>query len=120
MFGELGAIVIDADKIVDSLLEDRSVLEKIKEMLGGKVFSGDGRIDRVKVATLIFQEGKLRDALEGLSTPRLPKDGGYPEGCEGEESIAVIEVPLLFEKGYAWRFDRTITCTPGKDFLETA
>jgi len=110
MFGELGAIVIDADKIVDSLLEDRSVLEKIKEMLGGKVFSEDGRIDRVKVATLIFQERKLRDALEGLLHPLVfQRMEDTLRDVKGEGSIAVIEVPLLFEKGYAWRFDRTIT-----------
>jgi dephospho-CoA kinase len=110
MFGELGAIVIDADNIVDSLLEDRSVLEKIKEMLGGKVFSGDGRLDRVKVATLIFQERKLRDTLEGILHPLVfQRMEDTLRDVKGEESIAVIEVPLLFEKGYAWRFDRTIT-----------
>jgi dephospho-CoA kinase len=34
-----------------------------KEILGGRVFSEDGRLDRVKVATIIFKERELRDAL---------------------------------------------------------
>jgi dephospho-CoA kinase len=110
MFEELGAIVIDADKIVDSLLEDRSVLETIKEILGGRVFFDDGRLDRVKVANIIFKERELRDALEGILHPLVfQRMEDTLRDVKGEGNIAVIEVPLLFEKGYAGRFDRTIT-----------
>jgi len=110
MFEEIGAIVIDADKIVDSLLEERSVLEKMREMLGGRIFSEDGRLDRVKVAAIIFKESELRDALEGLLHPLVfQRMEETLRDVKGEGNIAVIEVPLLFEKGYAGRFDRTIT-----------
>ena len=110
MFEQLGAIVIDVDKIVDSLLEDRSVLEKIKEMLGGRVFSEDGRLDRTKVATIIFRESELRDALEGLLHPLVfQRMEDTLRDVKREGNIVVVEVPLLFEKRYAERFDRTIT-----------
>jgi dephospho-CoA kinase len=110
IFGELGAFVVDADRIVDSLLEDGIIMGKIREMMGGQVFSENGRLDRTKVAAIIFEKKELRDALEGLLHPLVfQRMEDILGDVNGEWSIAVVEVPLLFEKGYARRFDRTIT-----------
>jgi dephospho-CoA kinase len=116
MFGELGAFVVDADRIVDSLLEDGSVVCRIREIMGRQAFSDDGRLDRAKVAALIFERKELRDALEALLHPLVFQRMEDILGDAGDAwSIAVVEVPLLFERGYAARFDRVITVYAGEE-----
>jgi dephospho-CoA kinase len=116
IFGELGAFVVDADRIVDSLLEEGSIMGKIREMMGGQVFSEDGSLDRAKVAALIFERRELRDALEALLHPLVfQRMEDILGDAEDAWSIAVVEVPLLFERGYAARFDRTITVYAGEE-----
>ena len=44
MFGRLGAVTVRADGLVDKLLGDASVLERMRGVLGETVFSGDGSL----------------------------------------------------------------------------
>jgi dephospho-CoA kinase len=110
MFGKLGAHTIDADKVVGSLLEEQKVLDKIRDILGAEVFDPEGGLDRKKVADAIFKDAALKASLENLLHP-LVFDGidAAIAQREGEDAIIVVEIPLLFERGYEKKFNRTIT-----------
>jgi dephospho-CoA kinase len=110
MFGKLGAYTIDADEVVGSLLKEREVLEKIREILGAEVFDPQDGLDRKKVADAIFNDVALRASLENLLHP-LVFDGidAAIAQREREDAIIVVEIPLLFERGYEKKFNRTIT-----------
>jgi dephospho-CoA kinase len=110
MFGKLGAHTIDADEVVGSLLEEQKVLDKIRDILGVEVFDPEGGLDRKKVADAIFNDVALRASLENLLHP-LVFDGidAVIAQREGEDDIMVVEIPLLFERGYEKKFNRTIT-----------
>jgi dephospho-CoA kinase len=110
MFGKLGAHTIDADEVVGSLLEEQKVLDKIRDILGAEVFDPEGGLDRKKVADAIFKDAALRASLENLLHP-LVFDGidAVIAQREGEDAIIVVEIPLLFERGYEKKFNRTIT-----------
>ena len=110
MFGKLGAHTIDADEVVGSLLKEQKVLDKIRDILGAGVFDPEGGLDRKKVADAIFKDAALRASLENLLHPLVFEgiDAVIPQR-EGEDAIMVVEIPLLFEKGYEKRFNRTIT-----------
>lgn len=113
MFRDLGAITLDADQVVDMLLKDETVLRRVRDIFGEGVFLKDGNVDRSRLANVIFKDKEKRDSLEGILHPLvfekiesfLAKTG---EG-EIEEKIVVVEIPLLFEKGYTQRFSRKIT-----------
>lgn len=113
IFERLGAVTIGADVIVRELLDDASVRERIREVLGKTVFSSDGSLDRGKVASLIFRDRKKKEAVEAILHPlvfeRIEALLEDLRRSEGEEKIVIIEIPLLFEKGYGGRFHRTIT-----------
>jgi dephospho-CoA kinase len=110
MFEKLGAHTIDADKIVGSLLKEQKVLDRIKDILGAEVFDPQGGLDKKKVADAIFKDAALRASLENLLHP-LVFDGidAVIAQREGEDAIMVVEIPLLFERGYEKKFNRTIT-----------
>jgi len=119
MFRECGAVTLDADRIVDVLLNDESVLGKIKMVLGEGVFSTDGRLDRSRVAFAIFKDKLLRDAIEDILHPLvLERIRDFLDGLRQKnirDKIIIIEIPLIFEKGYADSFHRIVTVYARED-----
>lgn len=111
MFREFGAVTLEADEVVDALLNDKSVLEKIRMTLGDSVFLSEGSLDRLKVALIIFRDKRKMDAIEEILHPlvfkriedfieRVKRDIGM---------VVVVEIPLMFEREYFKRFHKTIT-----------
>jgi dephospho-CoA kinase len=109
-FEKLGAITLDSDKIVESLLSEEEVINKIKGLLGNQVFDEDGNLMKKKVADLIFKNDILKSYLEDLLHPLVfEKIKGFLKTITNQFAVVVIEVPLLFERGYEGRFKRTVT-----------
>jgi dephospho-CoA kinase len=109
-FEKLGAITLDSDRIVDFLLSEAKVIENIKGLLGNKVFDEDGNLMKKKVADLIFKNDILKSSLEDLLHPLVfEKIEGFLKTITDQHAVVVIEVPLLFERGYERRVQRTVT-----------
>jgi dephospho-CoA kinase len=109
-FENLGAITLDSDKIVASLLSQQEILEKMRGILGNKVFDEHGHLNKKIVADLIFKNDIVKSSLEDLLHPLVFKRiESFLKTINNKEAVVVIEVPLLFERGYEERFDRTIT-----------
>ncbi len=106
IFKRLGALCIDADRIVAELLEDGDVLERIRKAAGDGVFEGDG-LSKNKLAGLIFTDGAARAAVEGIIHPMAIGRIEEALSKSGAE-VAFVEVPLLYEKGYEGAFDKVI------------
>jgi len=110
LFKKCGADAIDADKVVSSLLDERDVLDKIGKLLGEGVFSGNGFLDKKKVADIIFRDSDKRLSLEDILHPLVfEKVNDLLRGMADKDRVVIIEVPLLFERGYKARFDKIIT-----------
>ncbi len=111
MFRELGAVTIDTDVIVGELLEDPEVINEIKKAIGEDIVEGNS-VNRKMLADIVFESPSLRISLEDILHPRVfnkidRKLSELPLTCG--EAVVVIEVPLLYERSYQNRFDRTIT-----------
>lgn len=110
MFEKLGAEVLDADTIVASLITEKDVLEKIKGLLGDNVLHENGSLNKKLVADIIFKNDSLRHALEDIIHPLVfDRINLLLKKLSGWEKIIIVEIPLLYERGYEDRFDRTIT-----------
>lgn len=111
MFEELGAVIFNTDTIVGDLLKEPEVINEIIEAFGKDVLI-DNSINKKMLADIIFASPALRISLENILHPRVFKkiDEKTAElSPAGSDALVVIEVPLLFERGYQNRFDRTIT-----------
>jgi dephospho-CoA kinase len=110
IFAKLGAVTRDSDEIVRTVLEEEDVLKRIRRLLGDGVFYKNGRLNKKKAARVIFENDALRRSLEDIVHPLVfERVHSLAEGLKGTEKMVVVEVPLLFERGYENRFDRTIT-----------
>lgn len=110
MFKKLGAIALDTDSIVESLLTEKDILKKIRGLLGDTVFDKNGNLDKGKVADLVFKNDVLRHSLENIVHPLVfERIHFFLDKIKVEDNIIIIEIPLLYERGYKDMFDRTIT-----------
>jgi dephospho-CoA kinase len=110
LFEKFGAIIINTDEIVGSLLKKTEVLEKIKGLLGNKAFLEDGSLNTERVADIVFHNDTLRLSLEDILHPLVfERINFFLDGIADGDKIILVEIPLLFERGYEGRFDKKIT-----------
>jgi dephospho-CoA kinase len=109
-FASLGAVTLDCDLIVEHLLEEKDVIEKINKILGSDMTGPDGRLDKKAVADRVFNDEENRKRLEDLLHPLVfAKLDNSIMGIGNQQSVVIVEVPLLFEGNYRSRFNRIIT-----------
>jgi len=110
IFQKLGALTYDADKIVEALLQETEVLQKIRNLFGDGIFQANGGLDKQKVASIIFSDNASRRSLEDILHPLVfEKIHRLLEHPDTAKKIVVVEIPLLFERGYEDRFQCIIT-----------
>jgi len=70
--GNMGAHVIDCDKVAHDVYEPGQVCyERIVQHFGKGIVAADGRIDRTKLGPLVFADPKQLQALNGIVWPEL-------------------------------------------------
>jgi len=110
-FAKLGCKVIDADAIAHELLERADVLNKVKTSFGQTILNPKGKIDRNKLAKIVFEDKAKISTLNSIIHPlvlarteELIKE--YSD--QNEVKAIVLDMPLLLEVGWEKRCDRLI------------
>jgi dephospho-CoA kinase len=105
-FASQGAAVLDADKAGHEALRLPHVEAAARQRWGETVFGADGRIDRAKLARIVFAAGpeghQERGFLEQLTHPeigRLLRQQAESFEAHGFET-AILDAALLFEAGW--------------------
>lgn len=109
LFAKLGAYTFSSDAVIATLLTEKDVLEKIRRVIGHGAFYKNGSLNKKKVARLIFRDETLRRSLENILHPLVFERIKDFLKAVDKSSVVIIEVPLLFERGYRKKFDKTIT-----------
>ncbi|KJR42833.1 dephospho-CoA kinase [Candidatus Magnetoovum chiemensis] len=112
-FKELGATVISADECVQQLLKTDEIIKTIALRLGD-VLDNCGKLDKKKIANIVFNDTKSRKTLEAILHPPVMNEIRQI-GKNNAERIVVAEIPLLFEGGYTNSVDKIITVTCQRD-----
>ena len=108
-FVALGAAVLDADGISRRALEpDGCCYAETLELFGRGVLLPDGRIDRARVAALVFSDAALRARLNALVHPAVRREMLAQAARMGTGRLIVFDVPLLFESGWQAMVSRTV------------
>lgn len=72
MFRSLGAAIVDADLLAREVVEPgQPALAEIAREFGSGVIAADGRLDRKKLAAIVFADGERRRRLEAMTHPRI-------------------------------------------------
>lgn len=117
-FAALGAPVIDADRVAREVVEPgQPARDALRARFGPEAFDADDRVDRRRLAALVFDDDAARADLEAIVHPpvRAVIDDWFrnpPGGAAHPFGIACI--PLLFETDRAADFDCVVVtaCSP--------
>jgi dephospho-CoA kinase len=118
MMRELGCRVIDADEISRNLAQPgRPAYNEIVTAFGKEILQADGRMDRAKVAHLVFSDASKLVTLNKILHPRViaEEERQLVEIARTEPgAVAVIEAALLIEAGHHKILERLIVvwCRP--------
>ncbi|MFT4287079.1 dephospho-CoA kinase [Nocardioides sp.] len=109
MLAELGAVVIDADRLAREVVEPGTPgLAAVVEAFGPEVLTEDGAMDRARVGAIVFADEERRRALEAIVHPLVRARSRQLEEAAGPEAIVVHDIPLLVETDQADTFDAVI------------
>lgn len=111
MFAALGASVIDADQLAREVVEPGTPgLARIAARFGQTVLDPEGRLDRKKLAQVVFNDEAERNALNAIIHPAVRERSlqKIAELAERGAEVIVYDVPLLFETGLDRQFPEVI------------
>lgn len=109
ILAELGAVVIDSDRLAREVVEPGTPgLAAVVEAFGPSVLDGDGRLDRPALGAVVFADEAARRRLEGILHPLIRARAAEIEAAAPEGSLVVHDIPLLVESGQAGRFDAVV------------
>ena len=109
ILAELGAVVIDADKLAREVVQKGTPgLDQVVAAFGPEILTADGDMDRARVGALVFNDEAKRRTLEGIVHPLVFERYAELEASAPEDGIVVHDIPLLAESGRAEGFDAVI------------
>ena len=114
MFAEEGIPLWDADEAVARLYSaGGSAARRIEEVFGAGVLDPDGSVSRPELWTRIKNEPEFLAKLEEIVHPLVDEDRrSFVRGAKANgATLAVLEIPLLFEKGLEKIVDAVVVVT---------
>ncbi|MEA3376647.1 MAG: dephospho-CoA kinase [Chloroflexota bacterium] len=114
MLGDLGAEVIDADKLAHRVMEPGSeTYARVVKAFGSRIVAGGGEIDRQELGAIVFSDPDALALLEEIVHPatleRIER-----RIASADADAVVIEAIKLIESGLADACDSVwvVTCRP--------
>ena len=77
----------------------------------------DGKLDRKKMAQMIFHDVKAKEKLEGIMHPLILEEIRRNLLDHAEDAFCFVEVPLLFEAGWEAYFDLSLLVVCDEEIL---
>lgn len=119
MFGDLGAHVTDADAIVHELYRTgQEVYIELIKRFGSGIVKPNGEIDRAKLATVVFDGGRVEELNKIVHPAVLKRQEQWMReiGAKEPHAVMMVEAALILEAGARDRFDKilVVTCKPAQ------
>ncbi len=118
MLRELGFSVLDADSLAHKLIEPgQPAYDEVLKEFGQAVLARDGRIDRAKLSTIVFNDRAKLDRLNAIVHPRVAEVVLRQFDVwqrNGTRDAAFVEAALLIESGIHKKLDGLVVawCEP--------
>jgi len=118
MLREMGFAVLDADSLAHKLIEPgQPAYDEVVHDFGQAVLAADGRVDRAKLSTIVFNDRAKLDRLNAIVHPRVAEVVFRQFDVwqrNGTRDAAFVEAALLIESGIHKKLDGLVVawCEP--------
>jgi len=111
---ELGAVVIDADRLAREVVAVGTPgLAEVVTAFGSEVLDASGALDRPALGRRVFGDAAARRTLESIVHPRVRARTNELAAAAPPDAVVVNDVPLLVEAGLAAGFDLVVVVLAG-------
>lgn len=108
--GDLGAVVIDSDRLAREVVAPGTEgLAAVVEAFGIEVMDADGALDRPALGAIVFGDPEARRRLEAITHPLVRALFTRRVADAGPDTLVVNEIPLLRTMQDAVRYHLVIT-----------
>lgn len=109
LFSQLGVPVIDADVIAHQLVQPGTqALSELIGVFGETVLTSEGKLDRAKLAGIVFNNPDMKQRLENIIHPRVREQIRAFKDAHINEPYIMVVIPLLLESGQRDLVDRVL------------
>ena len=118
MFAELGAKIIDADRLAHELIRPpQPAYHEIVQQFGFEILDSQGEIDRKRLGAVVFRDPEKLRALNVIVHPRvIERTDQLAEAfhLQDPRAVVLVDAALLYEANLAERFEKIIVawCRP--------
>lgn len=113
MFRELGAVVIEADRIAREVASPGTDIHRqIVEAFGPEVVLSDGTFDRRRLGSIVFQDPAARRRLNAITHPEIRRQirrrirEEVERAAAGRpDAVVIVDIPLLLDTAAPEVFD---------------
>ncbi|HEX78092.1 MAG TPA: dephospho-CoA kinase [Dehalococcoidia bacterium] len=122
MLAELGAVVIDVDRLGHEALSPHTeAWQEVVTAFGSEILKPDGEIDRARLAQKVFGDAQAIERLNRIMHPRMYRLAQEKLARLEEEGVRVVvmDTPLLFEAHWTPLVDEVwVTYAPQEKVVE--
>src|SRR5687768_13775369 len=109
-FRELGADVLDADRVAREVVEPGTIgLARVIEAFDETILQPDGALDRAKLGSIVFADEEKRLLLNSIIHPlvfEVQNEWLSEQEARNPDGIAIVDAALMIESGGYRRFDK--------------
>jgi dephospho-CoA kinase len=118
-FQDLGAHIIDADRIGHEAIEPgRAAYQEILNHFGNGILDSDGHIDRKKLGPIVFANPQQLRALNVIVHPRIiarTEELAAEHQRRNPQSVVIIDAALIFESRIGGSLNKVIVAWCGPE-----
>ena len=114
MFKEMGAYVIEADRIGHLILKREEVKEKLVNLFGESILDKDKKVSRKKLRGIVFKDKEKLKKLNSILHPLIGQVVSEKVKSSNKE-VVVVEAALIFEAGWESIMDKIVVVNCSKD-----
>lgn len=108
ILGELGATVVDADKLSKKVTQKGgAAYQEIVREFGIGILDDNGEIVRKALGDIVFNDSKKLELLEKITHKHIFREMEAAIGAS-TASVVVLDVPLLFQCDFPFECDLTV------------
>lgn len=96
-FKEFGAHMISADKIARELSDSQVIKQEIKNIFGPSVFDDENKLDRTKLASIVFGSRTKKNQLEEVIHPKVRSEI-IKQIKNSNAPYCIIEIPVFSKR----------------------
>jgi dephospho-CoA kinase len=113
---ELGALVIDSDRLAREVVEPGTPgLAEVVAAFGPEVLGPDGALDRPALGRRVFGDEAARHRLEAIIHPRVRARSAELIAAAPPDAVVVNDIPLLVETGIGAGFDLVVVVAASEE-----